>query len=68
MYKDRRYISTYAEENISREDVAESASSWYAVRVRPDRQASSEVCLTEEVIPHRMDYFDKYFGKKHIPI
>ena len=55
------YISKYAHDHPHREDVSESSTSWYAIRVRADRQDPRDVQITEDVISNRMDYFDRHF-------
>ena len=63
MAADRKFISTYAKNYPDREDVAESATSWYATRIRTERQPVSDVDVTESTIPNRMNLFDEIFGK-----
>ena len=58
----RKFISTYAMQYPDREDVSESSTSWYATRVRKDRQPSRDIQITEATIPNRMNYFDRYLG------
>jgi len=55
---DGKFISSYAKNYPDREDVAESATAWYAVRIRTNRQPVSDVELTESTIPNRMNLFD----------
>ena len=62
MAADRKFISTYAKNYPDREDVAESATAWYAIRMRTDRQPVSDVELTESTIPNRMNLFDEILG------
>ena len=62
MADDGKFISTYAKNYPTREDVAESSTMWFAVRMRTDRQPAKDVRVTEALIPNRMDFFDKYFG------
>ena len=60
---DGEFISIYARDYPTREDVAESFLPYYAVRYRPDR-ISDEIRQTiETTIPHRIAYFDA-----HIPL
>jgi len=61
MAADRKFISTYAKNYPDREDVAESATSWYATRIRTERQPVSDVDVTESTIPNRMNLFDEIF-------
>ena len=65
---DGKFISTYAKNYPDREDVAESATAWYAIRIRTDRQPVSDVELTEATIPNRMNLFDKTLGRSMIQI
>ena len=44
-------------------DVGESATTWFATRMRTDRQPAVDVCLAEKSIPNRMDYFDTHLSK-----
>ena len=60
---DGKFISTYAKNHPDREDVAESATAWYAIRIRTDRQPVSDVELTEATIPNRMNLFDDILGR-----
>jgi hypothetical protein len=55
---DGEYISTYARDNPTREDVAESFLPYLAVRYRADRISQSLANTISQTIPHRMDYFD----------
>ena len=43
--------------------MAESATAWYAIRIRIDRQPVSDVELTEATIPNRMNLFDEILGR-----
>ena len=62
MKQDGKFISRYAKDNPTREDVSESSTSWFAVRKRKDRQTEDLVNTTEATIPNRLDYFDKHIG------
>lgn len=55
---DPTFISTYARDNPTREDVAESFLTWLAVRHRADRISASLKGEIEAAIPHRLGYFD----------
>jgi hypothetical protein len=55
---DPAFISTYARDNPTREDVAESLLMWYALRHRSDRIDASVIGATEEAMPNRLSYFD----------
>lgn len=56
--KDAQFISTYAQENPYREDIAESIIPYFAVRLRPERIAAEQRARIEESIPARMAYLD----------
>ena len=62
MADDGKFISRYAKDYPTREDVSESSTSWYATRIRTDRQPAADVRTTEATIPNRMNYFDKHIG------
>ena len=62
MAADGKFISRYAKDHPTREDVAESSTSWFATRPRKDRQPARDVTITEATIPNRMNYFDKHLG------
>ena len=66
MAADGKFISTYAKTYPNRADVAETATAWYAVRVRTDKQPVSDVELTESAIPNRLNLFDEIYGKSMI--
>jgi len=63
-----KYISYYAQQNPDREDLSESSTSWYAVRIKRDRQPANDIKTTEATIRNRMDYFDKTLGGKLNPV
>jgi len=54
-----RYISTYAQTNPNREDVAESVLTWLAVRHRASRIPASDQKTIKCTIPNRLAYFDR---------
>ncbi len=56
--KDGRFISTYAEENPLREDIAESVIPYLAIRFRPERITRQQVQQIESAIPARIAFFD----------
>ena len=62
MADDGKFISRYAKDYPTREDVSESSTSWYATRIRTDRQPANDVRITETRIPNRLNYFDKHLG------
>ncbi len=55
---DPEFISTYARDNPTREDVAESFLPWLAVRYRPERIDAALKFQIEAAIPARLSYFD----------
>ena len=52
------FISSYAENNPEREDIAESYLTYLAVRYRSDRISSELKMKIESTIPNRIKYFD----------
>ena len=62
---DRRSISTYAQDNPQREDIAESFLPYMAVRYRRDRLPESIRMTVEQTIPHRLKYFDSLRAEMH---
>ncbi len=56
---DPTFISTYAQDNPTREDIAESLLPWLAVRHRRDRISQSDYDLITRAIPNRLTYFDE---------
>ncbi len=55
---DPEFISTYARDNPTREDVAESFLTYLAVRHRADRISPTLKNTIEQAIPNRIAYFD----------
>ncbi len=55
---DGGFISTYARDNPTREDIAESFLTWVAVRHRPDRISQQLYDTIIQTIPNRIAYFD----------
>ena len=56
---DCRFISSYAQENPLREDIAESFLPYFAIRYRPERISNELKKIIESSIPNRIIYFDK---------
>src|SRR6185436_7724414 len=56
---DPEFISTYARDNPTREDIAESFLTWLAVRHRPGRIAAALSNTIATTIPNRLAYFDQ---------
>ncbi len=65
--KDGNFISTYARDNPTREDVAESFLTWLAVRYRSTRITQALANTIQQTIPNRMAYFDS-LGLNLLPI
>lgn len=55
---DAEFISTYARDNPTREDIAESVLPWFAVRHRRDRISTELADTFAATIPNRIAYFD----------
>ena len=53
------FISTYAREHRTREDVAESFLPWLAVRYRSDRISGTDKRKILDAVPNRLAYFDR---------
>lgn len=56
--KDVNFISTYARDYPTREDVAESVLPWLAVRYRASRISPAQISKIQRAIPNRLAYFD----------
>ena len=55
---DGEFISTYAQDNPDREDIAESFLPYLAIRYRSDRIDQSTFEIITQTIPNRIQYFD----------
>ena len=55
---DDEFVSTYARDNSTREDIAESFLMYLAVRHRRDRISAEDAASILEAIPNRIAYFD----------
>jgi hypothetical protein len=55
---DPEFISTYAESNPTREDIAESFLTYLAIRYRADRISQADYDTITQTIPNRIAYFD----------
>ena len=64
---DGTYISTYAQENPQREDVAESFLPYLAVKYRADRVSADLANTIRTTIPNRIAYFDSALGTIIMP-
>jgi hypothetical protein len=56
---DPDFISTYAQDNPTREDIAESFLPYVAVRYRPDRISADLANTINTTMPNRIAYFDR---------
>ena len=56
---DRVFISTYAQDNPQREDVAESILPYFALRYRPERLTEADRAAIAAAIPNRLAYFNE---------
>ena len=56
---DGGFISTYARDNPTQEDIAESILPWLAVRYRSDRISGADEQKILSAIPNRLAYFDR---------
>lgn len=56
--KDGEYISTYAKDNPTREDVAESFLVWLAAKYRKSEISDADFNKISNTIPNRLSYFD----------
>lgn len=55
---DNNFISTYAQDNPTSEDIAESFLTWFAVRYRQSRISVETYNTINQTIPNRLNYFD----------
>jgi Secretion system C-terminal sorting domain len=55
---DNNFISTYARDNRTREDIAESFLTWFAIRYRRSRISVATYNTITQTIPNRLKYFD----------
>lgn len=55
---DPEFISTYARDNPTREDVAETFLLWLAVRYRSERISTKDATIIRKSVPARLKYFD----------
>ena len=58
---DPEFISVYARDNPTREDIAESVLTWLAVRYRPDRITTAMANTITSAISNRLAYFDRQY-------
>ena len=56
---DGGFISTYARDNPTHEDIAESILPWLAVRYRSDRISGADEQKILNTMPNRLAYFDR---------
>ncbi len=69
--KDANFISTYARDNPTREDIAESFLPWLMVKHRASKISTADFNKITQAIPNRLAYFDSqsfnlypFFGAK----
>lgn len=69
--KDGNFISTYARDNPTREDIAESFLPWLMVKYRASKISTADFNKITQTIPNRLAYFDNqsfnlypFFGNK----
>lgn len=55
---DNEYISTYAQDNPTREDIAESFLTWLATKYRQAVISTVDLNNITQTIPNRLSYFD----------
>jgi len=60
--RDNNFISTYAADNPTREDVAESIVPWYAHTYSSTRLPIETIIAIEEAIPARLEVFSSLLG------
>ena len=65
---DNCYISTYAADYPTREDVAESLAPYLALKLRPDRVRPADQQKISDCIPARIAVFDDYFESNDIDL
>ena len=65
--RDGNFISTYARDNPTREDVAETFLTWLAVRYRSARITPTLANTIQQTVPNRLLYFDS-LGLNMLPI
>lgn len=65
--RDGTFISTYARDNPTREDVAETFLTWLAVRYRSARITAALANTIQQTVPNRLAYFDS-LGLNMLPI
>ncbi|MBK8044239.1 MAG: T9SS type A sorting domain-containing protein [Haliscomenobacter sp.] len=69
--KDVNFISTYARDNPTREDIAESFLPWLMVKYKSSKISTADFNKITQTIPNRLAYFDSqafnlypFFGNK----
>ncbi len=65
---DNCYISSYAADYPTREDVAESLAPYLALKLRPERVRASDQQKISDCIPARIAVFDDYFESNDIDL
>lgn len=57
---DGKFISEYARDSPTTEDIAESLTAWYLITFHPDSVSKEKITKIQETIPHRLQYCNKY--------
>jgi len=60
--QDKAFISTYARDNVAREDVAETLTPWYAVTHSSSRVPAATIKKIKEAIPARLRVLSSLLG------
>src|SRR5262245_13678840 len=58
---DGRFLTTYAEKDPEREDLAETALFAFAILEHPDRFPPEDTAETMRAVPNRIEYFKQFF-------
>ncbi|NEU30603.1 copper amine oxidase N-terminal domain-containing protein [bacterium LRH843] len=58
-HNDGKFISSYAKEEPSREDLAESLLPYFALKYRSDRLSQEMINTISKTIPHRIEFFEQ---------
>jgi len=60
--QDKNFISTYARDHVTREDVAETLTPWYAVTHSSSRVPAATIKKIKEAIPARLRVLSSFLG------
>jgi hypothetical protein len=58
---DGRFLTTYAQQDPEREDLAETALFAFAILQHPDRFPPADTAETVRAVPNRIEYFKQFF-------